>query len=370
MKPMKILILSANTGSGHNSTARAIGEQLTKMNIEYEIADTLSFISERVSDFISWGHSYVYRKLPKLFGIGYCFEEKHPPRFLYKQCARGAEALHAKLEAEPFDAVICVHVFSGMMMTEVRNRYQNRIPLYFVSTDYTCSPGVSEISADGYFIPHRMLLGEFVRNGAIAADKLFATGIPVASSFCETEDQGEARRVLGLPEEGKIVLLSCGSMGAGKLEKSARMLPRYLPEDATLVVLCGLNEKLYEQLKPYENEHLRIIGFTEQISTYMSTADLYITKPGGLTTSEAIAKRLPMIFINAVPGCELRNFEFLISNGVAGGAKKWKQVALMMQKSFRDPTIFAQQVEVMKSFVTHNAAEQICRHIVSDLRKQ
>ena len=71
---MKMLILSANTGGGHNSTARSIAEQLTRLNIEYEIADTLSFISEKVSDFISWGHSYVYRKLPKLFGIGYRFE--------------------------------------------------------------------------------------------------------------------------------------------------------------------------------------------------------------------------------------------------------------------------------------------------------
>jgi len=367
---MKMLILSANTGGGHNSTARALGEQLTKMNIEYEIADTLSFISEKVSDFISWGHSYVYRKLPRLFGIGYRFEEKHPPRFLYEQCARGAEALQAKLETEQFDAVICVHVFSGMMMAEVRKRYQNSVPLYFISTDYTCSPGVSEIHADGYFIPHRMLLGEFLRNGAISADKMFATGIPVGSVFYEVEDRTEARRTLGLPEEGRIVLLSCGSMGAGKLEKSAMLLPKYLPEDATLVVLCGRNEKLYEQLRPYENDRLRCVGFTENIATYMSAADLYITKPGGLTTSEAIAKRLPMIFINAVPGCELRNFEFLISSGVATGAKKWKQVALLVQKAFHDPALLEQQVEVMKSFVPHNAAEQICRHIVSDLRKQ
>ena len=76
---MKVLILSANTGGGHNSTARALADQLVKQNIEYEIADTLAFISEKVSDFISWGHSYVYRKLPKLFGVGYRFEEKHPP---------------------------------------------------------------------------------------------------------------------------------------------------------------------------------------------------------------------------------------------------------------------------------------------------
>ena len=76
---MRVLILSANTGGGHNSTARALADQLERLGADYEIADTLAFISETVSDFISWGHSYVYRKLPRLFGIGYRFEEKHPP---------------------------------------------------------------------------------------------------------------------------------------------------------------------------------------------------------------------------------------------------------------------------------------------------
>lgn len=366
---MKVLILSANTGGGHNSTARALADQLVKQNIEYEIADTLAFISERVSDFISWGHSYVYRKLPKLFGVGYRFEEKHPPRFIYEQCARGAEALYAELTEKKFDAVLCVHVFSGMMMTEVRERLSCKIPFYFIATDYTCSPGVLEIKANGYFIPHRMLLGEFVRNALIPADRMFATGIPIGEAFYEHEEKAEARAALELPVEGRIVLLSCGSMGAGRLEKSAMMLPKYLPQDTTLVVLCGKNEKAYAELLPYASERLRVLGFTEHVSTYMSAADLYITKPGGLTTSEAIAKRLPMVFINAVPGCETRNFDFLISRGVAVGAKKWKQVAVLVQKSMRDPTLLEKQIEAMKLFTVHNAAEQICRMMVNDLNQ-
>ncbi|MBQ7346669.1 MAG: hypothetical protein IJW55_01795 [Clostridia bacterium] len=366
---MRVLILSANTGGGHNSTSRSVAEQLTKMNIEYEIADTLAFISEKVSDFISWGHSYVYRKLPKLFGIGYRFEEKHPARFIYEQCARGAESLQEEIVKKEYDAVICAHVFSGMMMTEVRTRYENHIPFYFIATDYTCSPGVSEIKADGYFIPHRMLLGEFVRNGNVPADKMFATGIPVGKAFYETEDKTEARAALDLPAEGKIVLLSCGSMGAGHLEKSAMMLLRHMPSDATLVVLCGKNEKTYAELLPHASERMRVLDFTDHVATYMSAADVYITKPGGLTTSEAIAKRLPMIFINAVPGCETRNFDFLISNGVAVGAKKWRHVAFLVQKALRDPNLCEKQVEAMKAFAHQNASEQICRHVASNYRK-
>ena len=361
---MRVLILSANTGGGHNSTARSVAEQLERMNAEYEIADTLAFISERVSGFISWGHSYVYRKLPKLFGIGYRFEEKHPVRFMYDQCARGAEALQKKLTDEHFDAVICVHVFSGLMMTEIRKRYNNRVPAYFVATDYTCSPGVSEMQLDGYFIPHRMLRGEFVRNGNVAADKLFATGIPVRRDFYEPHDKKEARRALGLPEDGNVVLLSCGSMGCGRLEKSALLLFRHLPANTTLVVLCGNNEKTYAALSPYACDRLLVLSFTDQVMTYMSAADIYLTKPGGLTTSEAIAMRLPMIFIDAVPGLETRNFDFLISRGVASGAKNWRQVISIVQKALHDSASLEEQINAMKVFTTQNAAELICRQVL------
>lgn len=361
---MRVLILSANTGGGHNSTARALVEQLQKLNIEYEVADTLAFISEKVSDFISWGHSYVYRKHPRLFGFGYRFEEKHPPRFIYEQCAKGSDALQKKLVSGGYDAVICVHVFSGMMMNEVRERFSNHVPAFFIATDYTCSPGVSEQKLDGYFIPHRMLLGEFVRNGDIPADKLFTTGIPIGSRFYEMEDKREARRALGLPEEGSIVVLTCGSMGCGKLEKSARFLFRHMPSRSTLVVLCGSNEKTYRELSPYASDRFHVLGFTDQMPKYMSAADVYITKPGGLSTSEAIAKRVPMIFINAVPGVETRNFEFLVEQGVAIGAKNWIQVVSHVQKALRDPDSLNEQIAAMETFTTHNAAEQICRHVV------
>ncbi len=360
---MRVLILSANTGGGHNSTAEALAEQLDKMNIGYEVVDALSFISEKVSQFVSWGHSYVYRHLPGLFGRVYRYEERHPAKFIYEQCAKGAEALQEKLRSDSFDAVVCVHVFSCMMMTEVRRRFCNLIPNYFVATDYTCSPGVTELRADGYFIPHRMLFGEFVR-GQVAADQMFATGIPIRSAFYKTIDRIEARRALGLRESGKLALLSCGSIGCGHLNRHALMLAAELPADCSLVVLCGKNEKLYAQLEPYQSERLTVVGFTSQIPLFMSAADVYLTKPGGLMTTEAIAKRLPMVFVDAVPGCETRNFEFLTARGVGLGAKNWKQAISMTVGLLEKEAQSVQIKESMRAFLTGVATEQICRYIL------
>ena len=357
---MRVLILSADTGGGHRSTAEALAEQFAKMNIDCEIADALSMISEKVSGFISWGHSYVYRKLPRLFGTAYRFEERHPPRQIYDYFAKGSVLLQEKLLSERFDAVISVHVFAGMMMTEARRRFENPIPHFFVATDYTCSPGVSSLEAEGFFIPHRMLFCEFVR-GMLPADKLYATGIPLRSAFRRPMERREARRRLGLREEGSVVLLCCGSMGCGKLDRHALELANRLTYDTTLVILCGNNQALAEDLGRFSSKTFRVEGFTRDVPLYMSAADLTLTKPGGLMTTEAIAMRLPMVLIDAVPGCETRNYDFLVQQGVAEGGKNWKQAISKVEKLLANPALLEQQREQMEKFSPVVASEQICR---------
>lgn len=361
---MRVLLLSANTGAGHNSAAAAIGEELSERGESWEIVDSLAFISEKVSDFVSWGHSYVYRHFPRLFGAGYRFEENHSVKFIYDQCAKGVPALQKKLE-EGWDAVICVHVFAGMMMTELRRREERGLPCIFVATDYTCSPGVSELDMDLFCIPHESLRGEFVRNG-VPRERIVASGIPVRRAFYEPIEQDEAKRALGLPTGRSMVMLSCGSMGCGHMEKNALQLCERMPEAAYLTVICGSNQRTYEALLPYASERFKVIGFTDQMSLYMSAAELYITKPGGLTTSEAIAKRLPMIFINAVPGCETRNYEFLIRSGVASGTGNWRRVTATVNQELRRRELPRRQVSMMQRlFGEQRAADVICQRLSS-----
>lgn len=366
VKNMRVLILYANTGRGYDSAARAIAEQMEKLGMDYEIVDALHFISDTASDFVSRWRTKIYKHFPRMFGMIYRYEEKHPPRFIYERCARGADALAKKLEEGKYEAIVCVQLFAGMMLTEARLRYNITTPSYFVAPDYTCSAGISELRLDRYFVPHRLLFASFIRS-MIPADKMVATGIPVRSLFYEEMEKAEARRMLGLPEEGKMVLVGCGSMGYGHLERGSLMLRKKLPSDSYLVVLCGKNEKAYETLKPYESDRFFVIGFNDYIAEYMSAADLYITKPGAQTTGEAMAKKLPMIFIHAIPGYETRNFDFLIRQGVATGAKNWKEVTHLACQALAKPEIPQAQVEAMERFVVPNAADVICKHIMKGL---
>lgn len=315
---MKVLILSCNTGGGHNSAAAAISDYFEKMGSECDIVNALDFLPKARAEFISKGHVLAYKYAPKLYGTGYRISEKLPQNRMYEQNAKGADELCKKLFSGSYDVVISVHIFAAMMMTELRVSREIDIPSFFVATDYTCSPGVSEIDADRYFIPHEKLREEFASQG-VRPDRIVASGIPVREEFCTHGDKAEARKALGMSPEGRMLLLCCGSMGCGPIRSIALKIGEVMDENDNLVIICGSNRQLEKELQFLTGDDIRIkiCGFTDKMSLYMDAADLIITKAGGLSTTEAVMKRLPILYIDAVPGCESRNIEFMTDNSYA-----------------------------------------------------
>ena len=314
---MNFVILTCSTGGGHNSACAAISEYLTAQGHNCQAIDCLHFLSKTKAKLISDGHVLLYRKAPKLFGMGYRFEEQHTPRFILSQCEGCAEEFSVAIQTIPCDVLICVHVFAALIVTAAKAEYGLKQPFYFVATDYTCSPGVSSARPDAFFIPHTALKEEFIACG-VPEEKLVVTGIPVRTCFYQYGDKQKARRQLGLPETGRLVLLTCGSMGAGPMEDLALLLDLSLRPEDHLAVICGTNDKLEDRLKKSPlSPRAHIVGFTRQMDVYMDASDLILTKPGGLTTTEVLAKHLPLVYINAVPGCETRNLDFMVSRGYA-----------------------------------------------------
>lgn len=371
---MRLLILSCNTGEGHNSAAKAIKEKFISRNSECDIKDALAFWSPEKSKLISKGHVFIYRKMPTLFGVGYRFEENHPPKngdqsFIYELVTKGCDSLSVFLEENRYDAIICTHVFSAMMVTELRRRRKLSLPCYFVATDYTCSPGVNQTSMDAYFIPHEKLIPEFAENG-IQTSKLVPSGIPVRDAFYHKTEKKEARRTLSLPEDKKTVLLMCGSMGCGPIKSLAEELPEHLSPNATLIVICGSNVKLFKLLtKKQPPENCRIIGFTNKMPLYMDAADLILTKPGGLSTSEAAVKALPMLFINAVPGCETRNIEFFLNNGCADMRDSDIELCDAVCEYLENPDKLDSISKTMAEEFSGNATECIYKYVLKDVER-
>ncbi len=324
---MRTLILSCNTGEGHNSCAKAIKEYYDQIGEVCVIDDALRFISNAASAVISGGHTYIYRHLPGVFKLGYRISEKHPKLYsdgsaFYRLMAQGSDRLLRRITAGEFNVVICTHMFAGLMLTEMLKRHPMPLATAFVATDYTCSPSVKDCRVQCYFIPDRDLEPDFESN-YITEDKLFSTGIPVRQMFYHTLPRDEAKRRAGVSEEHKHLLLMCGSMGCGPMEELVRLLSQGLSSDQHITVVCGRNTHLEQKLhKRYGLRHnIHIRGYVQDMSALMDSADLYLTKPGGISVTEAAVKALPMVFIDAVAGCESYNsIHFIRKGGAKTGA--------------------------------------------------
>ena len=363
---MKALILTCSTGGGHHAGAAALSEALAEHGIPSVIKDCLDLISPAKAKLISEGHILLYRRAPKLFGAGYRFEEQHTPHFIRSQCEDCADALQAYLQQEACTMVISVHVFSALIFTAAKEKYRLSLPGYFVATDYTCSPGVSMTKQDAYFIPHADLRNEFIACG-VPEERLVATGIPVSPQFCRTRRREDARVALGLPTGGRMVLLTCGSMGAGPMEELTVLLDQELQEGDHLAVICGTNEKLREKLLHHKlSPAVHITGFTNRMSLYMDAADVLLTKAGGLSSTEAVMKRLPLVYVDVIPGLEERNIHFMVSHGCAYTAHGPEGLCRLTCRLLDAPHLLQQcRDNMVRNFPTP-AAEQICAYLCKE----
>ncbi|MBR3995813.1 MAG: glycosyltransferase [Clostridia bacterium] len=311
---MRTLILTCNTGQGHNSSAGAIC-QVYEQNGEFcELQDSLKFSSKRFSKIIGKGHTSIYRHSPKLFDKGYAMSEKHDSFFaegslLYKLLTRGVKKLYEYVKENEIDNIICTHPFAALLVTELIKISEKPLQTSLVATDYTCAPSTNSSKLDKYFIPHSDLKDEFCKCG-IPREKLYASGIPINQSFFEKSNKENARSILNLPNDKKILVMCCGSMGCGPMEKVAEKILKKLDEETVMILVCGSNKRLYNKMQPKQTDNFLVIGYTNQMYEYMVACDVFVTKPGGISTTECSALHKPMVFVNAVAGCELHNREF------------------------------------------------------------
>lgn len=383
---MRLLILSCNTGEGHNSTAKAIIQAAENDGAVCEMKDALSYWPAGTNRFICEGHVLLYKTAPELFGAGYRFFElmsektneknqireqkgKEPAKNAFLGLAKlPAERLYADVSAGNYDAVICVHVFASLMMTEIRKKYGDSLPTYFVATDYTCSPGVNISDFNACFIPAKSLIPEFSGLG-VKSDKLIPTGIPIRADFYSKLTVDEAKERLGLPKDKRIVLFMCGSMGVGPMKETVELLLESIPSDAVVAVICGRNEKLKSQMDKIEsNGQLFVVGYTKEVCTYMDAASLIVTKAGGLSSTEAATKHLPMVFIDAIPGLEVHNRDFFCESGYARFGDTPEEISSVVCTLLNDNNKLNEMRDRLAENFNHRAADEIYGFVKAECR--
>lgn len=362
---MKVLILSANTGQGHNSCAKALKEVYENHGSSCEIQDALAFISPGFSRFICRWFIRIYRYCPRAFRWGYRVSETHPEvfaegSFLYKIYRRGSVKLASYVKEGGFDTVICTHVFAAMILNAAPGLDKISIKTASVATDYTASPSVEQGNPDIQFIPDKSLESEFLV-GNLTKEKIYPSGIPVREDFFVRLEKSAAKARMGIKEGHKHLLIMCGSMGCGHLKRLASRLKEALKEGQEATLICGTNKKLYRRLKRKNKDgsKLHICGYTNEISLYMDSADLYLTKPGGISVTEAAVKNLPMVFMDAVGGCEDHNSAFFTKTGGAVTANGPEELSKTCVSLLSDDERLSAMSNALKGLVCSNPAETI-----------
>ena len=249
---MKILILSCNTGQGHNSAGTAVYEELQRRGVDCEFKDALQFAGEKVSDSISKAYVFITTKAPPVFrflyAAGGAISRPDKKSVIYYANKFYKDKIYEYIVQNGFDTVVTPHLFPAEVLTVLKKEKQLRVKTYAIATDYTCIPFWEETEMDFYFIPHKDLAKEFCEKG-LPAEKLIATGIPVRKAFVSSEERQAAKRRLGFSEQEPLFLIMTGSMGYGNVEELTRHLLRRMGNRANIVIMGGNNQRMKEQLR-------------------------------------------------------------------------------------------------------------------------
>ena len=282
---MKVLILSCNTGGGHNSCARAIGRELQRRGHTYETDDALLYVSKGTSRFVSNWHVRFYRYFPKLYNKGYQYAEEHPASFDESSAAcrilrRGCKRLRAAIVQGGYDAVVCVHLFPALMLTFIQRQQPLPVRTMFIATDYTASPSCDRMQLDTCVIPDASLRAEFEKNG-VRPETILPCGIPVREELYTCLPNREAKLAVGLEPSHRHLVMMTGSMGCGPMERITELLANSLPPEYDVTVACSSNRQLLRRMERRfaDKPNIHIRGFISNVSVLMDSADLFPPSP-------------------------------------------------------------------------------------------
>ncbi len=334
---MKILILTAATGGGHLRASSALKSYILENQdgYEVEIVDTLKYISPLLDKTITDGYETMAKRMPKLFGSLYKSTNRGKSKTTYLFCHLFCNHLMPLVDEFHPDAIISTHPFATEMISLLKENGKISVPLICVMTDYGPHRAWIHPYVDSYIVSNEGMVDTMAKMGA-PREKVHPYGIPVDESFYEKMDRAAVLKEQGLSPDKPTVLIMAGSFGVSNILRIYNNIIK-VNLDFQIIVITGKNERLYEafnklilrnsrqkplrdvsvKLKPKPSKPTKVLFFTNEVHKYMQISDLIITKPGGLTVSEALACNLPMAIFDAIPGPETENAEFLIDNNMA-----------------------------------------------------
>jgi len=367
----RVLIMSVGAGTGHIKAAEALEKSFAADGRVAEVInnDALQYTNKLFRDFYSRFYTSLVRSAPNFLGWWYKTSDEpwHTDRMRHMIDRLNTKPLVRFIREFDPHIIVCTHYMPAGIISHLIATKQLQARLSIVVTDFDFHAMWLSRSFHRYFVAinetriHLEMLG-------IPKERITVSGIPIDPVFQQTINREEERLKNGLYPNKPVLLLSAGALGLGSTEFIVERMVN-LNKQTQTIVICGRNEGLKQrisQMVESQSSRFKILGYTNDMHKLMKIADIFIGKPGGMTTSEAISCGLPMCIISPIPGQEERNSDHLLEEGIAVKCNDLTTLSYKLEQLLDDPDRLTRMKDNALRFAKPNASSTIVNTLLED----
>jgi processive 1,2-diacylglycerol beta-glucosyltransferase len=367
----RVLIISTSAGTGHVRAAQALEKEFVRDPRVGQVIheDALKFTNKLFRDFYSTLYMKLVRSAPEILGWVYkASDEPWKGETARTQLDR-LNTLKLIRFIEEFDPhiTVCTHFMPAGIISHLQEKDRLRTHHSIVVTDFDCHAMWLSRMFHRYFVALDETKAHLEALG-LPAERITVSGIPVDPVFAAPVDRERMRISHGLQPNRTTLLLSAGALGVGPTELVVNRL-KTLRHDVQTIVVCGRSEEVKERVNEAvrgERGRFRILGYTDKMHELMHISDLFIGKPGGLTTSEALACGLPMAIFAPIPGQEERNADHLLEEGAGIRCNELTTLPFKIDRLLDHPDRLAAMRQAARTMGRPHAARTVVETLLDD----
>ena len=366
---MKILIVYALSGIGHKKAAESIYEALKKNNesCQFYLIDILDYASCLLVYAYSKIYLFLIKNLRFFWGFIFYLTDNRKFHFLFGFLKSLFENINSRrfqdyLLKENFDIIISTHFSSSHIAGYLKKNGKIKAKLITVVTDYRAH-SVWFVEGSDYFIVASNKTKEDLQRNNISSDKIKVLGIPAGLEFSVNKDTDSIREKLQISPKELTIMVMSGGIGIGPYEYLMKKLFPF-KEKVNVLFVCGYNKKLYNCLRVLSkklNTPFKIYQYIDNVDELMQISDIIITKAGGISLTESLIKKLPMLVVSPIPGQEKLNSELMADLGVMKLVETKKEAFTFIKQLINNPDILKRMRGNIEKIVQPNTAEEVVR---------
>ncbi len=369
----KIFIIYTDAGAGHRRAAEALNKVTGDVFPEAAVSlfDVLNYTTPLFKKSYPAIYLFMVNRCPWLFGMGYYLTDARAVDRFVRIFRRITNSINCKsfekcLLKEKPDLIITTHWLPNEIITSLKRRRKFGSFLATCITDYYPHAFWRNRGVDLYIAPNEDLIPRLTKLG-VTLEKVQTFGLPIDPEFAYHHDKVEMRERLGLDANLFTILITSGGFGVGPIKELVEEIEK-IDAPLQVQVVCGKNTGLRQELTAHTKKarhRFQIYGFVTNMDQLMEASDILISKSGGLTSTEAMAKDLPLIILYPIPGQEFSNSEFLLKHGAGLRARSAKQARAALEGLLADPG----RLEALRRNIGKLARPNAARKILTYLKQ-